>query len=292
MIAMVKVPRLHSVVPQTPRWRWIAGTVVFVVIYVSLLAAYALGGGSAVVEPDELAPEGGVGVVVTTRGFVATGPAMAVDVRVLIDSALVDPATGAPLKPITVTIDPTEEDDDLVFTTDRRPNVRQVRILFDGDIQEWPFDTYSSQVFVQAWVGTGEDLQDLPTALTVDADLQGWHMSGGPDPEAPLLMNLGLHRTVGIIGFGLLLVGVLIVLAVLGLFVVTNAYRGRRKMEPSFLSWIGAMLFATIPIRNFLPGNPPAGSWVDVAVVLWVIVALGMSLTLGIGAWWRFSRPE
>ncbi len=100
-----------------------------------------------------------------------------------------------------------------------------------------------------------------------------------------------LHRTVGIIGFGLLLVLVMVVLAVLGLAVAINAFRGRRKMEPSFLSWIAAMLFATIPIRNFLPGNPPPGSWVDIAVVLWVIVALGAALAFGVVAWSRGTAP-
>lgn len=287
---MAKVPRLSGVVPQTPRSRWIAGTVLFVVVYAALMVAYGFGGASAVTEPDDIVPAGGIGVVVATRGFVAAGPALDVDVTVLLDPSLVDDTTGQPLKPITVTIDPTQTNEELIFTTDRRPNVRQVRILFDGDIQDWPFDNYTSAVFAQAWTGTGENLTDLPTTLTVDANLQGWHMKGGPDPAAPLLMNLDLHRTVGIIGFGLLLVGALIVLAVLGMFVMTNVYRGRRKMEPAFLSWIAAMLFATIPIRNFLPGNPPPGSWVDIAVVVWVIVALGGALAFGVGAWWRYTR--
>ena len=72
---------------------------------------------------------------------------------------------------------------------------------------------------------------------------------------------------------------------------VINVYRGRRKFEPAFLSWIAALLFATMTIRNFLPGAPPAGSWVDVAVVIWVMVALTVALFFGVGSWWRYSRP-
>ena len=34
------------------------------------------------------------------------------------------------------------------------------------------------------------------------------------------------------------------------------------------------MLFAVIPIRNFLPGAPPPGAWIDQALVLWVLIAL------------------
>ena len=98
-----------------------------------------------------------------------------------------------------------------------------------------------------------------------------------------------MHRTVGI-AFGLLLLAVLITLAVVALFLVVNTFRGRRKVEPAFLAWIAAMHFATIPIRTFLPGSPPPGSWVDIAVVLWVIVALGTALAFGVGTWWRFGR--
>jgi len=34
MTRMVRVPRLSSVVPRTPTWRWIVGIAVFVVAYV------------------------------------------------------------------------------------------------------------------------------------------------------------------------------------------------------------------------------------------------------------------
>ena len=50
-------------------------------------------------------------------------------------------------------------------------------------------------------------------------------------------------------------------------------------------SWAGSRrCFATIPIRNFFPGSPPPGSWVDVLVVLWVIVALTGGLLIGVAA--------
>jgi hypothetical protein len=51
------------------------------------------------------------------------------------------------------------------------------------------------------------------------------------------------------------------------------------------------LLFAVITIRNFLPGAPPAGSWVDIAVVIWVMIALTVALFFGVGSWWRYSRP-
>ena len=110
--------------------------------------------------------------------------------------------------------------------------------------------------------------------------MQGWHVSAEEaDPDAPdaalgRVYEVQMRRSLGVVLFGIAIVLVLVALPFLALWVVINVYRGRRKFEPAFLSWIAAMLFATIPIRNFLPGSPPAGSWVDVAVVIWVIIAL------------------
>ncbi len=101
-----------------------------------------------------------------------------------------------------------------------------------------------------------------------------------------------MRRSLGVMLFGSAIVLMLIALPFLALWVVINVYRGRRKFEPAFLSWIAALLFATITIRNFLPGAPPAGSWVDIAVVIWVMIALTVALFFGVGSWWRFTRSQ
>jgi hypothetical protein len=47
------------------------------------------------------------------------------------------------------------------------------------------------------------------------------------------------------------------------------------------------MLFAVVPLRNALPGSPVFGSWIDLTIVLWVLVALVVSMLIYIAAWWR-----
>jgi hypothetical protein len=81
-------------------------------------------------------------------------------------------------------------------------------------------------------------------------------------------------RSASTVAFGIVLLGLMAVTPILVLFVAISAYTGRRKVEPTLTSWIGAMLFAVIPLRAFLPGAPPVGSWIDYLVVLWVIVGL------------------
>ena len=79
------------------------------------------------------------------------------------------------------------------------------------------------------------------------------------------------------------------VLPVLGLTVAIVAYRGIRKVEATLMSWMAAMLFATIPLRTFLPGSPPIGSWVDYLVVLWVVAGLVLGLVIYVLAWLRWG---
>jgi Domain of unknown function (DUF4436) len=40
-------------------------------------------------------------------------------------------------------------------------------------------------------------------------------------------------------------------------------------------TWYAAMLFAVVPLRTALPGSPAFGSWIDLTIVLWVLVAFG-----------------
>jgi hypothetical protein len=261
-----------------------------VALYAGLVIAYAVGGVSTVQQAPVEVPAGGVGVVLTARGINAALPEMDVDVGLILDPSLTDD-NDAPSRPITLTLEPTTEDADLTYGTDRRPPVRQVKIPFDGDIEEWPFDGYSGAVTAFATVGEGADATVVPTVVIVDGDVQGWQLAAMADPEAPdLALDIVFHRSLAIILFGLSLVGVLILLPITTWIVGGKLFREDRLFEAGFLGWIGAMLFATIPIRNFFPGSPPPGSWVDVLVTLWVIVALAVVLLVATGAFIKNPR--
>ena len=242
---------------------------VFVVLYAGLVTAYAISGANVVVDqPAKEIPAGGVGVILTARSIDAAIPEMDMDVQLELDDSLLDDA-GAPLQPITLTLGPTQEDVDLTYGTDHRPQIRQVKMLFDGDIENWPFDGYQSAIYAQVSQGQGQAQRSIPTVIIVDGDVQGWSLAATADPDEPdLFLDLGFHRSLAIILFGLSLVAVLILLPITTWIVGLKLFREDRLFEAGFLGWIGAMLFATIPIRNFFPGSPPPGSWVDVLVVL------------------------
>ena len=61
----------------------------------------------------------------------------------------------------------------------------------------------------------------------------------------------------------------MVALAIIAVLVVQSSASGRMRLELNVASWITAMLFALLPIRGFLPGDPPIGSWIDILVFFW-----------------------
>jgi hypothetical protein len=51
----------------------------------------------------------------------------------------------------------------------------------------------------------------------------------------------------------------------------------------SVASWITALLFALLPLRNSLPGSPPLGSWIDILMYFWVVAVVMVSLAFVTG---------
>ena len=85
----------------------------------------------------------------------------------------------------------------------------------------------------------------------------------------------------------------MVAMACLAATVAWSVATERRPVEPTFASWFAAMLFALIPLQNFLPGVPPVGAWIDVCVFLWVEVVLLASMGVFVVSWFRFrSRPD
>lgn len=280
--------------PQVRRRRRIvAGGVLAVLagLYVALVVTYAAGEATTVVQSPAERPAGGVTVILTARTIAAANGTMHVDVGVDPDDVLLGD-DGTPLEPMTVSLDPTEEDADLVYDAGKRPQTHSATLLFDGDIQDWPFDDYFTPISAFVTVGQGPSARSVDSVIEVGGGVQGWDLAAGPDPDVPdLFLDASFHRSPSIVLFGMTLVVVLVLLPVTCWIVGHKLYRERRLFEAGFLGWIAALLFATIPIRNFFPGSPPPGSWVDVLVVLWVIVALAVGMLIGVAAFIKHPRP-
>ena len=79
----------------------------------------------------------------------------------------------------------------------------------------------------------------------------------------------------------------LITLPTLAIVTALQVITRRKAFQMPFLTWYAAMLFAVVPLRNILPGAPPPGAWIDVALVLWVLVALVTAMVMAVVSWWK-----
>jgi hypothetical protein len=199
---------------------------------------------------------------------------------------------------VDVRLYPTSDLGDLHYPKGKAPAQLSTTIEAHGDPGNWPFDQYKTEpLSADAFVGSGDSLKKVPARVEVTGELDGWEVivNRVKDPAALPTSRatdngnvvVTLRRAKGPLIFDLGICLVLISLPTLALLVAIPMALGRRKFLPPFATWYAANLFAIVPLRNILPGAPPPGSWIDQAIVQWVLIALVTAMSLYIFAWVR-----
>ncbi|BBZ45731.1 DUF4436 domain-containing protein [Mycobacterium parmense] len=216
--------------------------------------------------------------------------AVVANLAVLPGPALLDPLTHRLKEDLTLRVRSAAAPTHREYTRGMLPGVFPVPLTLAGHLERWPFDHYrSGPIEVQLFHGGGTTPELVP--VTFVDHLSGWQVGASkPSDNAPYRLNL--RRAPSTAAFAIVVIGVLVTIAVLALFVAIQTVRDRRKFQPPMTTWYGAMLFAVVPLRNALPGSPPFGSWIDLTVVIWVLVALAVAMSLYISCWWRHLRPD
>jgi hypothetical protein len=221
------------------------------------------------------------------------------DVKVLVmpDDSLLNKRLNVLDTDTSVRFFPQNDLGDLQYPVGKLPAQVATTIEAHGDPGDWPFDSYKTDTIqADVLVGSGENRQYKPGRVEVTGTLEGWDIAvtrvvrrNSQDLGRPDDVIVTLQRAKGPLVFDLGICLVLITLPTLALFVAIQMLTGRRQFLPPFSTWYAAMLFAVVPLRNILPGTPPAGAWIDQAVVIWVLIALATALVLYIAAWYRHS---
>jgi len=219
---------------------------------------------------------------------------LTVNVLVYPEDSLIDQNSNVLTTDAAVRLYPETDLGDLQYAKGKAPAQISTTIEAHGDPGNWPFDNYSTDE-ISGLVFTGSYHDKVWARMEVTGALDGWDVTvkrvhDSEDTENPNSLDnviITLHRASGPLIFDLGILLVLISLPTLALVVAIPMALGRTSFLPPFSTWYAAMLFAIVPLRNFLPGSPPPGSWVDQAVVLWVLIALVTAMTLFIVAWAR-----
>lgn len=269
----------------------IAGLLLFVIAYVASTLLY----GSAGTGPHDLtqgqATPDGTTVTIDLQDVAQSNTVLVSNLSITPGPGLLDPRTHGLTEDLSVVVTSTATPTKRSWTKDTLPGTFPVPLTLSGNVTEWPFDHYvSGPVTVELFRGP-EQVPERAAVTFVDR-LAGWQINipAPSKPGDPYRVNL--QRSAGTVAFAVVIVGVLIVLAGIGLFVAVQTARDKRKFQPPMTTWYAAMLFAVVPLRNALPNAPPFGSWIDVRVVLWVVVVLVLSMMMYITCWWRHTAPD
>jgi len=274
---------------------------VVVSVYVlSLLGVHQLQEAEAPLPPLDLSQGGGDATIVQLRLEELKPNANRLTVNVLVYPGIssYDNRFDVLATDVAVRLYPTSDLGDLHYPKGKAPAQLSTTVEAHGDVGNWPFDTYSTEpISADAFVGSGENIKKVPARVEVTGELDGWDVSVNRvhDPAALPTQRgsdngnvvITLKRAKGPLIFDLGICLVLIALPTLALLVAIPMVLGRRKFLPPFATWYAANLFAIVPLRNILPGAPPPGSWIDQAIVQWVLIGLVTAMSLYILAWVR-----
>jgi Domain of unknown function (DUF4436) len=202
--------------------------------------------------------------------------------------ALVDPATDGLKQDLTVAVTSVTTPVLRTYSKGMLPGVFPVPLTLARDVERWPFDTYyTGPITVTLFTGTGQ-VAERANVTFVDR-LAGWKVQVARVKNANALApyEIQLQRSASTMVFAIVILCIFVAIAAVGLFVAIWTTRDPRRFQSPMTTWYAAMLFAVVPLRNALPGSPAFGSWIDLTIVLWVLVALVVSMLLYIAAWCR-----
>jgi hypothetical protein len=271
----------------------IAGLLLFIGAFFASTLLY----GSAGTGPHSLSQGGpmsdGTTVTLDLQDVQSSNTVLVTNLAISPGPALLDPVTHGLKEDLSVIVTSTVSPTKRTWNKDMLPGTFPVPLTLAGNVADWPFDRYvSGPITVELFRGPGQ-VPERAKVTFVDR-LAGWKIDV-PEPEkadglAPYQVKL--QRSAGTVAFAVVIVGVLVALAGMGLYVAIQTARDKRKFQPPMTTWYAALLFAVVPLRNALPNAPPFGSWIDLRVVLWVIVVLVLSMLIYITCWWRHLAPD
>ena len=149
-----------------------------------------------------------------------------------------------------------------------------------GDALEYPFDKHGGEFFFKV---KREGVSPL-ARVELDKVLHGFSASATVEAtgdKTQVGLTCAFSRSPAIIFLALMAVTSLTMVVFSALSVAKHVALNGRKVEFGMLVWIAALLFVIPAVRNSLPGSPPLGSLVDIALFFWLhILSVGALLTV------------
>ena len=165
----------------------------------------------------------------------------------------------------------------------------QLVLDLDGDLSQYPFDSYSSALQVRLsrvvknadGTGTVKADEPVPMRLAVSAKQHDWAINSSEAEsweDGAISVDIGARRGGAMRAFALFELAVMIALACIAVAMTYTTLITGRPIEFSMFVWLGAMLFALPAVRNTMPGVPGVGTVLDYSGFFWCLIAVAACL--------------
>jgi hypothetical protein len=230
-------------------------------------------------------PEAGVALVFAPIDMSPDHRTVSGDMILFVGPGLVN-ADGELKQDLEVEVYPTLSQGALLYPSGKKPSPIAVTMPTSGIVQRYPFDTYALAFSERATVsGAAGESTPVASRASLFFLVPGWTYAPSAvtdDGRAALQSRLSgtIVRSFSTKLIAVLLLVLMIALAVIAVIVVQSSASGSMRLDLTVASWLTAMLFALLPIRGFLPGDPPIGSWIDILVFFWVEATIMICVAL------------
>lgn len=273
-------PRVSS----SRRIRRVVATILVVAFslgYIAVIVSYRTGFDQTFSPPTP--PKGGVAVVFAPTRVDPDARSTSGDLLLFLSPELTD-SSGKSMVPLRLELFPALSQNSVDYAQGQIPSPVAVTVPTPGIVQQYPLDTYqvgfSVRTSANAGIGPGTE---VPTQSSMFFEVPGWNIGGVQaerDSASEVTTTALISRSGSTKMVAALMLVLMVVLAAIAVLVVQSSATGRMRLELNVASWITAMLFALLPIRGFLPGDPPIGSWIDILVFFWVEATIMVCVAL------------
>ncbi|MFE0022769.1 DUF4436 family protein [Amycolatopsis sp. NPDC059021] len=260
---------------------WIRAVIVAAVVLLLTgvsLWVYAVerGNGQSQIVMGEMNAADRVDIAVFAQKVDATAQELSVQVELHPQGRLADGETGAPQQEITVYTNGLKGET-LSLKPGKSPGVSDLKIaLHDGVVTDYPFDRYKFDFLFAAVAGN----QAVPVSVTftnADSFFKIKPADLKTDGSA-LTFTAQAGRSTGTMAFAVFIMVFMWGLSLAAVIAAWFAAGGRRGLLWPSLSFMGALLFALVPLRNALPGSPPIGAIADFGAFFMAEALISISL--------------
>lgn len=181
----------------------------------------------------------------------------------------------------------------ITFKKGERMSPQDITLDTYGNVGAYPFDTHEAIPYFMLYSSGQAEGSDTPEYAPVPFSIDYSSTAPGYKVDATeqegkeagfLPMDLMISRSASASVFAIFIMALEWLLAFSAAAVLYIWLHGR-KIEVSMFGWMGALLFALVPLRNAMPAVPPIGVLSDFISFFWAEIIVAVGLVIGVLTW-------